>query len=266
MSNYTLTFSEGVAGWVSFYSFYPDWMIGMNNFFYTFRGGNLYRHNTNNNRNTFYADWWVRIGNPAGAFVPTQITSVINDATLENKLFKTISLQGDSRWSALLSTDLQNSGFIEAPWFEKKEATFFAFVRNTSSGELNLRSANGIGNSVSVTGGGSIINFSISPLIEIGKIISVGDLIYFGTAPLLAGEVTAINVNYPAGINRIVINPSIPGAVPIPTQTEYFLYVKNSVSESHGVLGHYLKFVITNDSSSKIELFMAQSEFMKSFP
>ena len=118
---YTLTYSASVDGWPSFYSYYPDWMVGMNNFFYTFRGGNLYRHNVNETRNTFYADWWVRIGSPSSAFVSTQLQSVLNQAVLENKLFKTINLQGDSPWEVQLETDLQYSGFIQTNWFEKKE-------------------------------------------------------------------------------------------------------------------------------------------------
>jgi len=266
MSNYTLTYSEGVNGWVSFYSYYPDWMVGMNNYFYTFRGGNLYRHNVNDTRNTFYADWWVRIGNPGGAFVSTQLQSVLNQAVLENKLFKTIDLQGDAAWEVQLETDLQYSGFIQSNWFEKKEATYFAFVRNNANGQLALRSVNGIGNSTTVTTGGTVINFSINPLIEIGSIISIGDYLYFGSSPLLAGVVTAVNVNLPAGKNQIVINPSIPGAVPIPGNVNYFLYIKNSVAESHGVLGHYCTFTMQNGSSSKIELFAVESEAMKSFP
>ena len=107
MSNHTLTYSEGVAGWVSFYSFYPDWIIGMNNYLYTFKGGNLYRHNVNASRNTFYQPWWTQSGNPAGAFRPTKVQSVFNNAVLENKLFKTINLEGDAAWSAQLITDLQ---------------------------------------------------------------------------------------------------------------------------------------------------------------
>jgi len=266
MANYTLTYSEGVNGWVSFYSYYPDWMVGMNNFFYTFRGGNLYRHNVNQNRNTFYADWWVRIGSPSSAFVSTQLQSVLNQAVLENKLFKTINLKGDAPWEVQLETDLQYSGFIQTNWFEKKEASYFAFIRNNSNGQLSLRSVNGIGNSVTVTTSGTVINFSINPLIEIGNIISIGDYLYFGTAPLLAGEVIAINVNLPAGINQIVINNSIPGVTPIPGNINYFLYIKNSVAESHGVLGHYCTFTMQNGYSSKIELFTVESEAMKSFP
>jgi hypothetical protein len=105
-------------------------------------------------------------------------------------------------------------------------------------------------------------------LISVGDIISIGDFLYFlsGTAPLLAGTVTAINVNYPAGINNIVINNIVPNAVPIPTQTNFFLYIKNSVAESHGVLGHYCKFTMQNSYASKIELFALGGDVMKSFP
>lgn len=56
----TLTYSPMVQGWPSFYSYNPDWMIGMNNYFYSFKGGNLYRHNSNSLRNTFYTEWCLQ--------------------------------------------------------------------------------------------------------------------------------------------------------------------------------------------------------------
>jgi hypothetical protein len=130
---------------------------------------------------------------------------------------------------------------------------------------------NGIGRSFEVTTG-TVIKFSISPLISIGNIISIGDLVYFfnppSTTPLLAGKVTAVTVDYPNGLNQITITTVVPGAVttPITTQDAYFLYVKNSVAESHGVLGHYCTTTLTNDYSSKIELFAVEANVMKSFP
>lgn len=264
--DYTLSYSEGTQGWVSFYSFYPDWMIGMNNFFYTFKGGNIYRHNSNSNRNTFYFDWWVAQGFPEYAFTPSRIVSVLNQSILENKLFKTINLEGDDSWGGTFQTDLQDSGYIDSGWFEKKESAYFAFIRNNSNGQLNLRSVNGIGNSLTVTGGGTQVNFSISPLISVGDIVSVGDLLYFGNPLLLAGKVTQINVNYPAGTNQLVIDITIPGTTPIVGNVNYFAYIKNSVAESHGVLGHYCVFDLSNGSGGKVELFAVQSDVMKSFP
>jgi hypothetical protein len=269
--NYTLSHSEGVEGWVSFYSYYPDWMIGMNNYFYTFKGGNLYRHNVNENRNTFYQPWWTLLGQPLNAFTPTSIKTVFNKGVLDNKLFKTISIEGDSPWGVTLETDLQLSGFINQSWFEKKEASYFAFVRNNSIGEFSLRSLNGIGRSFQVTGG-TVIKFSINPLVSIGNIISIGDLVYFfnppSNTPLLAGQVTDVTVDYPNNLNQITITTVVTGAVTVPinTQNAYFLYVKNSVAESHGVLGHYCEITLQNVFNTKIELFSVESNVMKSFP
>lgn len=272
--NYTLSYSEGVAGWVSFYSYQPDWMIGMNNYFYTFKGGNIYRHNTNEARNTFYQPWWNRVDNlnpSPNSFTPASITSVFNSAVLENKLFKTINLEGDSIWNATLETDLQYSGYIDQAWFEKKEASYYAFVRNTSVGQLPLRSVNGIGNSLTVTGAGTgtcQVNFSINPLVSIGNIISIGDYVYFGANIQFAGTVVDIIVDYPAGINRIIVNNNMvtPLTTTIPGNVNYFFYIKNSVAESHGVLGHYCTFTLESFSNAKVELFTVESNVMKSFP
>jgi hypothetical protein len=267
---YTLSFSNAVSGWVSFYSYNPEWMIGMNQYFYTFKGGNLYRHNVNTKKNTFYEPWWTILGDATAAFTPTRMTSVFNTVPLENKLFKTLNLEGDATWSAILYTDIQDSGYILDTWFEKKEQSYFAFVRNDDSGELAIRSTNGIGKSYQVNVAGDTIDFSISPLVDLGNIMSIGDMLYFTIPPttnqFLAGQITQINRNYKLGINQIVINTLIPGSTPIPVQDAYFFYTKNSVAESHGVLGHYCVFEIENSSTSKIELFAVESEVMKSFP
>jgi hypothetical protein len=218
----------------------------------------------------FYIPWWTILGDENLAFTPTTLKSVFNQVPLENKLFKTLNLEGDATWSAILYTDIQDSGYILDTWFEKKEQSYFAFVRNDESGELAIRSTNGIGKSYQVNVAGDTIDFSISPLIDLGYIMSIGDILYFTLPPAtpqyIAGKILQINRNYKLGVNQIVIDITIPGTTPIPVQDAYFFYTKNSVAESHGVLGHYCVFEITNSSSSKIELFAVESEVMKSFP
>ena len=276
MSEYTLAYSEKVKGWTSFYSFIPDWMIGMNNYFYTFKGGNLYRHNVNETRNTFYQSWWIKEGNPDNAFEPSTIQTVFNDAPLHNKLFKTLNIEGDDAWAATMLTDIQTTGFIEYSWFEKKEGAWFAFVRNSGTvpaleDEYALRSLNGVGRSASITGIAAAlqINFSIAPLVAIGNIASIGDYLYYAlppyTTPVLCGEITGIIQDYPAGDNYFVVDTTAGGSIP-PIQTPYFLYIKSSVAESHGVLGHYCVVNLENSNTSKVELFAIESEVMKSYP
>jgi len=268
---YTLTYSESAEGWVSFYSFLPDWIIGMNNYLYTFKGGNLYRHNSDTvSRNNFY-----------GVQYNTTLKSVFNESPLENKLFKTIHIEGDATWDVELATDLQNTGNITASWFERKEASYYAFIRNgdgtvaANPPQYMLRSLNGIGQStlIQLLGNIATVNFSINPYIDIGSILSIGDYLYFadnpsGTiTPTFFGVVTDIEVDIRNGLNRLrvdIVGPPV-GSLPT-TNNPYILYIKNSLAESHGVLGHYCVFDIENASTSKIELFMLGADVMKSYP
>ena len=73
-------------------------------------------------------------------------------------------------------------------------------------------------------------------------------------------------MDYPESINRIVVNASIVGGGIPPITTPFFMYIKGSVAESHGVLGHYCIFTLENNSTTKVELFAVESEVMKSYP
>ena len=264
---YTLTYSDTVKGWPSFYSYYPDYMIGMNNYFYSFNKGELYRHNTNSTRNNYY-----------NVQYNSEVKSVFNEMPLENKIFKTISLQSDSSWSVELDSDIQTGATIDSTWFEKKEGAWFAYVRDNGTNpaqatEYPLRSVNGVGrsSSVSVVGTSTIVNFSTSPLISIGSDISVGDILYYALPPYntieMAGRVSAINIQLQNNVNSIVIDNTFVGSnTPIPIQDAYFMYIKNQQAESNGTLGHYCLFTITNTDTTSTELFAVESEVMKSYP
>ena len=265
-TEYTLTYSQTSKGWPSFYSYIPDYMLGMNQYFYTFNGGNLYQHNANGSRNNFY-----------GQQYNSQITTVFNQNPLENKIFKTINLESDQAWQANLETDIQQNGFIENTWFQEKEGSYFAYLRQTGEvpalpGQYAMRSANGIGKSTSFStiGNTTTLNFSTNPLVSIGSIVSIGDYLYFSlpsyTTISLGGRITNITVDIPAGVNQISIDTSITGTSPITIQDSYILFIKSSVAESHGLLGHYCIFTLINESSKATELFAVESEVMKSYP
>jgi hypothetical protein len=274
---YTLTYSESAGGFPSFYSYIPDKIIGMNNYLYTFKQGDLYRHNVNAARNTYY-----------GTYVASSITSVFNAKPLENKLFKTINLESDDAWKTALSTDIQSGANIDSTFFEKKEGSWYAYIRNVSSpyaapaaaSEYDLRSLNGIGNSSNIqagvpAAGSATISFALTT--NIGSILSIGDYFYYAPVvapgppptygtPVYVGQVTAININLSGGINDVVIDTSSGVAQPLPANPALFLYIKNLVAESHGILGHYCEFTLTNESTTATELFAVETEVMKSYP
>lgn len=265
-TQWTLSYSDNAQGWPSFYSFIPEYMIGMNNFFYTFKGGNLYQHNTNELRNNYYGEQFN-----------SQISSVFNINPLENKVFKTLNLESDNAWQAYMETDIQQNGLIEDGWFEKKEGSWFAYVRQEGKvpaleGQYALRSANGIGktSNVTVDGGLTTLSFSTDPLVSIGNIISIGDYVYHSlpqyTEVTFGGVVTNIQVDLQNGINNLFVSTTYDGAVAFPLNDPYIMFIKSSEAESHGLLGHYCIFTIVNVNTNKTELFAVESDVMKSYP
>lgn len=242
----------------------------MNQYFYSFSGGNLWRHNTNALRNNFY-------GTPYNA----TLTSVFNEEPITNKLFKTIALESDHAWGATLVSELQSTGFIEASFFEEKESDWFAYVRNqgttpaTAAQEFPLRSANGIGNSLTTTIVGTEVVFAFPLTLPLGSIPSVGDSVYYGVpvvspavlTPVYLGTITAISIDIPNGINTITVEQDVPGGGILPAvQVNFVMINKNLVAESHGILGHYGVFTLTNGDTEAVELFAVKSSVMKSYP
>lgn len=258
---HTLTYSPSDEGWVSFYTFYPEFMVGMNQYLYSFKGGNLYRHNSDRvGRNTFYS------GHPDGGFFNSSITTVFNDAPLETKTFKTIELESNSPWSLSAVSELE-TGTINDSYFEYKEDAYFAFIRAilnvpVINSDLLLRSAQGIGvlssfvNGVSAT---MVFNFGID------SIMSVGDIIYSQQSSLPVGVVTDID----RSINTVVVNTQDPSLGPdkyVPSTGEFMFYMKNTTAESNGIRGSFMVATITNSSSSPVEIFAIKSKVFKSYP
>ena len=268
--NYTLTFNPGYQGWPSFYSYEPEFIKHMNQYLYTFKGGTLYRHNTNTVRNQYY-----------GVNYNSTLTTLLNQDPVVNKIFKTIALEGNEPWGVTVTSDLQTTGFIEPSYFVEKESDWFAFVRNEGTTpadapqEYPLRSVNGIGNTTNAVQVGNTVTLSFALTTDIGSIISIGDSIYFGVpvvspatlTPLYSGTVTAITVNLAAGQNIIEYALDIPGGGVAPAVgVVYAMFIKNQVAESKGILGHYAELTLTNSLTTHVELFVVKSEVMKSFP
>jgi hypothetical protein len=268
-TNYTLTYSSTPAipsqgGWPSFYSYFPEQIQGMNQYLYTFDKGNLYRHNTNLTRNQYYDEALIDI-------TPSSITTAIIGNPLAPKIFKTIELDSDTAWSASLESDIQSARTISALWFEKKEGNWFAFVRGlTESGETNfsMRSANGIGICTAVDASiiaETVITFDFG----IGSIIQQGDTVFYTPPPVppyvptLAGDINVGGITVGAATSTIIVDCT--GNTP-PAIDDFIFYQKNQIAESHGLLGHYCKITLSNDTTVATELFSIVSDVMKSYP
>jgi hypothetical protein len=240
MANYTITYSPKEGGWTSYHSYIPEWMVAMNNSLYTFKDGNLYKHNSNPIRNSYY-----------GTIYPSKITTVFNNEPNQTKQFKTIATNSTTPWETVVLSD-QGSGFINADYYDLKEGTWYAYIRrNPNDNNLSMTSAQGIGNVT--TYASNILTFGFN----IGEIISVGDILYWqsGGNLTLAGPITA-HTN-----NTITINPT--GTPPV--NGSFILYIKSSVAESTPTRGTYLEVEFTNNDTEYTEMYMATSNVFKSY-
>ena len=250
---YTLTFSESVKGWPSFYSYKPEFILGMNQYLYTFKNGKLFRHNTNPIRNQYY-----------GVNYTSTITSVFNQEPTKVKVFKTIELESDDSWDCQITTDL-GAGIIDQSYFEKKEGAWFSFIRRiTGSQDFSLRSTQGIGTFLLATGVSPdliTLDFSVS----ISNIINYGDEVFYsdGTTTDKIGLITAIG----EGRKSITIDSTsfTPVGSSVPAGA-YIFTSKNSIAESYGTTGYYMEFKLTNDSQDAVELFTVDSDVFQSYP
>ena len=249
----TVSYDEGVQGWPSFYSFLPDFMIGMNGFFYSWNQGKLYRHNTNETRNNYY-----------GVQFNSTITSVINIEPKTIKLFKTMSYESDDKWGCTsLFTDL---GSGSSTYFVQKEGEWFTFLReNEGTKNFKSRSVNGIASCTAV--GGVAAATTITFANSVGSIISVGDYIYATASSVYTGQVTAVD----QATNTITVDTQVPEPVlltagTIPAAGEFIFFLKDPVAESHGARGYYMEFTLENNNTESVELFAVGSSIMKSYP
>jgi hypothetical protein len=243
----TLTYSTMSSGWTSRWSFIPDWMIGMNNTFYTWKGGSLYKHDTNQSRNNFY-----------GVGYPSTITTVLNESPTEIKMFKTLAIDSDKSWDAVLLTDLEN-GIIDDSYFANKEGEWYAYIRRPDDNAVDT-------SSLSVQGVGAITSYSsltFTFTYNVQTKVSVTDRVY---------SVNGSNqLVYLGTVNNVSQNTFTISSLigPTPSAGTYIVIAKNNMVESYGLRGYYMQVELTMTtpkSSEAFELFAIDSSVFKSYP
>ena len=138
----TLSYDERVKGWVSFKSFIPEFGISVSNNYYTFQGGRLWEHHSENvDRNIFYDDNVNAL--------PSSVTSVLNGQPDMIKSYNTLNYEGNAGWVCNLIRTDQQAGTI--PEFINKEGKFFNYIRGEGD-DIDLQSFNfqGIGQSTDI--------------------------------------------------------------------------------------------------------------------
>lgn len=245
--NYTITYDDTRKGWTSFHSFYPDYMLGMNNKFFTFKEGNLYIHHSDSVfRNTYY-----------DIQHPSKISLMVNDNPSDIKELQALSLEGNYSWDAIVSafvgmTDDYIRSSISQVEFVRKEGIWYAFTRrNEDENHFDSKSTYGIGTIQSINGSSVVIN---------GKsdLLTVGDSIIKGSNLSTVGVIE--NSTITNGNTTLELD-SVTGLI----LGDFVVGMKNPRYEGGNLRGYTMKIDLTVQKSDKVELFAVNSETMKSF-
>jgi len=265
MTNYTVAYQPQLDGFTSFFSYQPEWAIGMNNYLYTFKNGQIWKHYVNPLRNKYYG----------GGATYSTIDICFNDSPTEVKMFKTFSFSGnyldDESIYAYFKTSLSNRNFegnVDPYSFYNKEGESYAHIRSTVNDFNTTLKEQGVG--VLYDKNSSIYKYVVNtpsfiapPTVDPNN-NGNGDSLWFiypGTnVPNYIGNITAY---YQAGGFSYYYTDD---EVNEPTIGDMIVVSKNITSESFGLRGPYMTGTITITGTSKVELFSVSSDIFKSFP
>jgi hypothetical protein len=236
---YTLTFDETVKGWTSFHSYFPDLMLRLNNNFYTVKNGELYKHHVKDiGFNNFYEEQFK-----------SSVTTIINDESSLDKVYKTLVLESTSPLKAELKTNYTES-HIKSTEFNKRGSSWYAYIRKNESGtDLNTVSQ-GLGSIQNITGLDILFT-------EIPNNVSVGDALFQirNNEKELIGTITAI-------IEKTISVGSFTNA---PEFNAFCFSLKNARIEGSEMRGYFLEVKLTDDTLMQNEIFGISSEVIQSF-
>ena len=124
----TISYNEKTKGWTSFKSFIPQQGISLNNQYYTFHNGTMYKHHDNSTRNNFY-----------GTQYSSNITLIFSDPESSVKSFGVINYEGSKQKISAFTTVSHSSSYTGDASTNNGVAT----VNYTDDEYFNLTAQNG---------------------------------------------------------------------------------------------------------------------------
>ena len=222
----TITYSESVKGWVSFKSFLPENGLTLNNDYYTFYQGQLWKHNaTQSGRNNFYGEQYNSIIDVLLNQQPSVVKSFATlayegtqskvdkfDTVVAQALGTSTGTYGDGQYYNLndkkgwyteyIRTDKQEGNINE---FIEKEGKWFNYIRGEQTTLANLDteefSVQGIGSEwdLSLASGGTA-----QYLYTLRDVEDTGHLTieYTGVYPPQLLQITVDDVSYTTTVHE----------------------------------------------------------------
>jgi hypothetical protein len=207
---------------------------------YSFKGGKIYKHDSTAARNSWY-----------GSEAVSSVVEVVSNANPSSiKTFESISIEGNSPWSADVTTATQSTSIAEVS-FKKKEGFYYSYIHGATSNHgssiTSVTSTSEIfalGEVSSVSGSTVTFKNNITTSFPIG---STATLYKIGVSNLTSMSVNPVSVD---SLTSVTFSGSVSAV-----NGDVLVVVGNSAIEGDQMRDYYSKIKLTKTSSSPIELF-----------
>ena len=246
-TGFTIGYSHNKRVFTSFYSFKPDFYTHINDRFFSFKVVSV--------SGTQQYMWEHGAGSTYGNFYGTDYDAKISIIANANpsmvKAFQALSLEGDSVWSAVVSTSNQTTSIAAGDFDERERGYYAAIPRDTSNSTANYIALGVVD---------SVIGTTVTFENKINRLpIPIGSALYL----VDGSSMTNLNVT----VSSIDTAKSITTSSALTSQQEdYTLVAVLSAKDEGDVLrDYYAKIELTNSThDSKSELYAVNTVFVDS--
>ncbi len=243
VSGETVAWSTTKQLWLTFYSFVPENYAHLHDRFFSFVGGQIWKHNVNTSHNNFY-----------GFAYRSEITIVSKGNPSMVKVYDAMSYEGDSPWSATVSNSDQTTSLMLSSSFSEKENMWYRVVgKDETSGTLNTSHKIVLGEVTAIDGDKITFSSRISNLP-----FGIGDTLF----KLESSSETSLSltVSSVSGRKEITANAAVTGLVVGDT----VMAVSDDQINGDNIRDYYAQASMNNSSASAIELYAVNMSYTPS--
>lgn len=240
----TLAYSTKKNFWLTFYSFLPSLYEHLHNRFFSFLGGQIYRHNVNETRNNFYGVQYSSTLNMISRANPSDI-----------KVYDAMSLEGNSSWSAVVSNTEQTTGTMDSTEFEEREGMYYRQIEKdtTANSTSNTSHKVVLGQVDSVSGSTITFTSKISNLP-----FGIGDTLF----KLESSSETSLSVTLSSVSGRKQVTAS--GTVSNLSAGDTVMAVSTASINGDKMRDYHAQVALTNGATTPVELFAVNMVYKSS--
>ena len=246
----TISFNERINGWTSRKSYVPETAISLNNDYFSFKAGSIYKHH---NSSSAHAEFYgVTLTNKC------TVKLVMNQPIGQVKRFKTLNYLGDLGWLLNSITTSESVGALSSDGFVKKEGRFFATLTGTNADSSSLNAdelqVEGLGIHSGVNG--NILTFSNG----VNSNLQVGDNVYF---LLNNAQASYTSLGTATAKTATTVTVSVTPSSSITSPNKFVLFDKGGVANQSGLLGFFAEVELKHTTTTAAEIFSVGSRIVK---